>query len=168
MSTLGSLPEPWVSNGPVTLAVKLPFDPAETATARSSFPDLMSFLPEKVSFRSWSTSVLELASSSPPPQPATRPAAASTAMRMTRSERERMSVGLQHGSRRNFEPSIGVMGLMRIACCVIVGILCSLVPAGAASADDVLVLGRDGQLRRHDDKALPATVMQVPPHRARA
>jgi D-glucuronyl C5-epimerase C-terminus len=59
------------------------------------------------------------------------------------------------------------MGLMRIACCLFVGILCSLLPA-VASADDVLVLGRDGKLRSHDDRALPATAMQVPPHSARA
>jgi hypothetical protein len=77
-----------------------------------------------------------------------------------------MSVRLQHGTRRNFEPSIGVLGVMRIACCLIVGVLCSLVPAAAASAGDVLLLGRDGKLRAHDDKALPLTAMQVPPRRA--
>jgi hypothetical protein len=55
---------------------------------------------------------------------------------------------------------------MRIACCLIVGVVCSLVPAAAASAADVLVLSRDGKLRAHHDKALPRTTMQVPPRRA--
>jgi hypothetical protein len=60
------------------------------------------------------------------------------------------------------------MGEMRFTCCVIVGVLCSLVPAAAASASDVLLLGRDGKLRAHHDKALPATTMPVPPRRATA
>ena len=77
-----------------------------------------------------------------------------------------MSSGLQHKTRRNFEPSIGVMGVMRIACCLLVAVLCSLLPAAAASADDVLVLGRDGKLRSRDDRALPAATMKAPPGRA--
>jgi hypothetical protein len=77
-----------------------------------------------------------------------------------------MSSGLQHKTRRNFEPSIGVMGVMRIACCLLVAVLCSLLPAAAASADDVLVLGRDGKLRSRDDRALPAATMKAPPRRA--
>ncbi len=60
MSSLGSLPEPWVSNGPATLTAKL-CPPELTLTARSSLPDLMSFSPEKVSLSSWLTSVLESA-----------------------------------------------------------------------------------------------------------
>ena len=56
-----------------------------------------------------------------------------------------MSVELQRTSRRNFEPSIGVMDVMRFACCLFVAILCSLGVAASASADDVLVLGHDGQ-----------------------
>jgi hypothetical protein len=56
---------------------------------------------------------------------------------------------------------------MRLACCLFVGILCSLLPA-TAWAGDVLVLGRDGKLRAHQDRALPATKMQVPRHRGHA
>jgi hypothetical protein len=54
---------------------------------------------------------------------------------------------------------------MRIACCLTVAVLCSLVPAAAASADDVLVLGRDGKLRSREDRALPATTLKTPPRR---
>jgi hypothetical protein len=43
--------------------------------------------------------------------------------------------------------------------------LCSLSAAASASADDVLVLGRDGQIRHSQDKALPATTLQSPPVR---
>lgn len=73
-----------------------------------------------------------------------------------------MSLELQRTSRRNFEPSIGVMGVMRFACCLSVGILCSLGAAASASADDVLVLGHDGKIRHSEDKALPATTLQSP------
>ena len=57
---------------------------------------------------------------------------------------------------------------MRIACCLIVALVCSLVPAAAASADDVLVLGRDGKLRSREDRALPAATMKTPPRRGHA
>jgi hypothetical protein len=43
--------------------------------------------------------------------------------------------------------------------------LCSLGMAASASADDVIVLGRDGQVRHTEDKALPATTLQSPPVR---
>src|ERR1041384_4407176 len=108
MASLGSLPEPWLSNGPLTLTLIGELDGNVTEAARSSLPDLMSFLPENVSLRSWFGSLLELALSPPPPHPASR-LAASTAIRRMRSGRERMSEGLQHTTRRNFEPSIGVM-----------------------------------------------------------
>jgi hypothetical protein len=85
-----------------------------------------------------------------------------------RGERERMSEGLQHTTRRNFEPSIGVMGGMRVLCCVFVAVLCSLGGAATASADEVLVLGIDGKLRALDDKALPSMTMPAPRHRAGA
>ena len=54
-----------------------------------------------------------------------------------------MARALQRTSRRNFEPSIGVMGVMRIACCVFVAVLCSLAwpRRPRRAADDVLVLG---------------------------
>src|SRR5690242_7126855 len=51
---------------------------------------------------------------------------------------------------------------MRVVCCVIVVILCSLAGAATTSADEVLVLGIDGKLRAHDDRALPSTTMPVP------
>jgi D-glucuronyl C5-epimerase C-terminus len=51
---------------------------------------------------------------------------------------------------------------MRFACCLFVGILCSLGAAASASADDVLVLGHDGKVRHSEDKALPATTLQSP------
>jgi hypothetical protein len=54
---------------------------------------------------------------------------------------------------------------MRIACCVFVTMLCSLAGGASASADDVLVLGRDGQVRSRDDAALPQIAMKAPPHR---
>ena len=69
---------------------------------------------------------------------------ASRATSRMRSGRRRMKIGLQRKPRRNFEPSIGVMGGMRTACCGFVAVLCSLAwAAPAAAADhDVLVLGR--------------------------
>src|SRR6185295_12664090 len=76
-----------------------------------------------------------------------------------------MSWELQRTSRRNFEPSIGVLGVMRFACCLFVGMLCSLSAAASASADDVLVLGRDGHIRPSQDRALPATTLRSPPVR---
>ncbi len=51
---------------------------------------------------------------------------------------------------------------MRFACCLFVGILCSLSAAASASASDVLVLGRDGQIRHSQDKALGATTLRSP------
>jgi hypothetical protein len=57
---------------------------------------------------------------------------------------------------------------MRIACCLFVTMLCSLAGAASASADEVLVLGRDGQVHARDDAALPPVTMQTPPRRGRA
>jgi hypothetical protein len=54
---------------------------------------------------------------------------------------------------------------MRFACCLFVGILCSVGVAASASADDVLVLGRDGKVRHIEDRALPATTLRSPPVR---
>src|ERR1044071_4023185 len=73
----------------------------------------------------------------------------------------RMSFLLQRTSRRNFEPSIGVLGVMRCACCLFVAIVCSI-GASPAFAEDVIVLGRDGKVRHSEDRALPAAVMQAP------
>ena len=57
-----------------------------------------------------------------------------------RSVRRRMKIGLQRKPRRNFEPSIGVMGGMRPACCGFVAVLCSLAGAAPAVAADQDVL----------------------------
>src|SRR3954447_14075174 len=157
MSSFGSLPLPWLSNGPVILTAKL-WPPESAFSAMSSLPDLTSLLPENVSFSSWFTSVLESALSPlPPPQPTSRP---SERRAMTSGSR-RMGRRLQRTSRRNFEPSIGVLGIMRFACCLFVAIVCSL-GAAPAFADDVVVLGRDGTVRHTEDRALPAATMQVP------
>ena len=77
-----------------------------------------------------------------------------------------MSKRLQRTSRRNFEPSIGVVGVMRIACCVFVAVVCSLVGAASASAGQVQVLGKDGRLTSREDPALGALTMKAPPRRA--
>ena len=80
-----------------------------------------------------------------------------------------MKIGLQRKPRRNFEPSIGVMGVMRTACCGFVAVLCSLAWAAPAMAadHDVLKLGSDGRVHARHDRALPADTMPAPP-RARA
>jgi len=57
---------------------------------------------------------------------------------------------------------------MRIACCVFVAIVCSLVGAASASAGEVLVLGKDGQVYSREDPALPAAAMKAPPRRGAA
>jgi hypothetical protein len=57
---------------------------------------------------------------------------------------------------------------MRFACCLFVVMVFSLGAAAAASADDVLVLGKDGKVRTRDDRALGSTAMKVPPRRGRA
>jgi hypothetical protein len=54
---------------------------------------------------------------------------------------------------------------MRIACCVFVAVVCSLVGAGSASADQVLRLGKDGRVSSREDPALPALTMKAPPRR---
>ena len=80
-------------------------------------PDLMSFSPENVSSSSWSTSVLESAACSR--RRRSRPAGRRRARRREGEERART-----HGKRvaahprRNFEPSIGILGVMRTACCL--------------------------------------------------
>jgi hypothetical protein len=57
---------------------------------------------------------------------------------------------------------------MRFACCLFVVMLCTLGAAAPASADDVLVLGKDGKVRTRDDRALGATSMKTPPRRGHA
>jgi D-glucuronyl C5-epimerase-like protein len=57
---------------------------------------------------------------------------------------------------------------MRFACCVFVVMLCSLGAAVPASADDVLVLSKDGKVQRRDDRALGSTAMKTPPRRGPA
>jgi D-glucuronyl C5-epimerase C-terminus len=57
---------------------------------------------------------------------------------------------------------------MRIACCVFVAMLCSLVGAASASAGEVLVLGKDGRVYAREDPALPALTMKAPPRRGPA
>jgi len=57
---------------------------------------------------------------------------------------------------------------MRIACCVFVAVVCSLVGAGSASADQVLRLGKDGRVSSREDPALPALTMKAPPRRGAA
>ena len=54
---------------------------------------------------------------------------------------------------------------MRIACCVFVAVMCSLVGAASASAGEVFVLGKDGQVYSREDPALPAPAMKAPPRR---
>jgi D-glucuronyl C5-epimerase C-terminus len=57
---------------------------------------------------------------------------------------------------------------MRVLCCAFVAILCSLVGASSASAGQVLVLGKDGQVSSREDPALPAASMKAPPRRGPA
>jgi DNA-binding transcriptional ArsR family regulator len=66
---------------------------------------------------------------------------------------------VQREPRRNFEPSIGVMGVMRNSRCACLALLAALALAAPASADDVLVLGEDGRVRERDDRYLRATTM---------
>jgi hypothetical protein len=54
------------------------------------------------------------------------------------------------------------MEVMRIACCLCVAVVCSLIAPAGAAADDVLVLGRDGSVRPREDRALPAATMKAP------
>ena len=51
---------------------------------------------------------------------------------------------------------------MRIACCVFVAMLCSLAGAASASADQVLVLGKDGRVYSREDPALGPVTMKAP------
>jgi hypothetical protein len=64
------------------------------------------------------------------------------------------------------EPSIGLMTVVRIACCVVVCILCSLFAAAAAQAAPVLVMGRDGAVRLHRHSLAPATTFPTVRHAA--
>ena len=63
---------------------------------------------------------------------------------------------------RNFEPSIGVMGVMPVTRILCFALLAALLCAVPAAADDVLVLGKDGKVRARDDRALPQTEMRKP------
>ena len=78
-----------------------------------------------------------------------------------------MKIELQRKPRRNFEPSIGVMSVMRTVRCGFVAVLCSLAwAAPAAAADhDVLMLGSDGRVHARQDRALPDTSMPAPPEK---
>jgi hypothetical protein len=51
---------------------------------------------------------------------------------------------------------------MRIACCTCLTLLATLAVAAPASADDVLVLGKDGRVRERDDRFLRSTEMPRP------
>jgi hypothetical protein len=60
---------------------------------------------------------------------------------------------------------------MRMACCGCIAALAVLVWAAPASAERVLVLGKDGRVRAKQDRFLPETAMPVPaaaPRRVRA
>ena len=76
--------------------------------------------------------------------------------------RECMEIGLQRDPCRNFEPSIGVIGPMRTVRYACIALLAALVVAAPASADEVLVLGKDGRARERDDRHLTATRMPRP------
>ena len=76
--------------------------------------------------------------------------------------RECMEIGLQRDPCRNFEPSIGVLGPMRTVRYACIALLAALVFAAPASADEVLVLGKDGRARERDDRHLTATRMPRP------
>jgi len=73
-----------------------------------------------------------------------------------------MEIRLQRDPRRNFEPSIGVMGVMRLARSLCIALLALLACAAPAAADDVLVLGKDGRVRDRDDRFLRSTDMPRP------
>jgi hypothetical protein len=68
-------------------------------------------------------------------------------------------MGLQREARRNFERSIGLITLVRVACLTLIAVLACAAPA---AADDVLVLGKDGRVRERDDRFLPSTRMPQP------
>ncbi len=55
---------------------------------------------------------------------------------------------------------------MRTVCCACVAVLAALVLAAPASAEKVLELGKDGRVRAHENRFIPATGMPAPPRRA--
>jgi D-glucuronyl C5-epimerase C-terminus len=55
------------------------------------------------------------------------------------------------------------MGFMPVARCVLVALLALLVGAAPASADEVLMLGRDGKVTVRQDRFLPAADLPAPP-----
>lgn len=69
---------------------------------------------------------------------------------------------MQRDPRRNFEPSIGVMGVMPLARILCLVLLAGLAGAAPAAADDVLVLGKDGRVRERDDRFLKPSPMPRP------
>jgi D-glucuronyl C5-epimerase C-terminus len=77
-----------------------------------------------------------------------------------------MEIVLQREPRRNFEPSIGVMGVMRTSWYACLALLAALAVAAPASADEVLVLGKDGRVRERDDRFLRSTDLPRPRSRA--
>ena len=66
---------------------------------------------------------------------------------------------MQRERRRNFEPSIGLITLVRVACLTLIAVLACAAPA---AADEVLVLGKDGRVRERDDRYLQPTRMPRP------
>lgn len=57
------------------------------------------------------------------------------------------------------------MGVMRIACCACFALLAALLLGTPASADSVLVMGKDGRVREREDGFLKPTAMPKPRHR---
>src|SRR5262245_11441755 len=99
MSNFGSLPEPWLSNGPSSVTdtgpeaaapAKLP----SSLSATCSLPDLGVLPSENVCLSSWLTSVEELAwsLSSPPPHAATANAKTATAVTSSINGRRRWDI----------------------------------------------------------------------------
>jgi hypothetical protein len=69
---------------------------------------------------------------------------------------------VQRQPRRNFEPSIGVMGVMPVARTACLALLVVLLAAAPAAADDVLVLGKDGRVHTRDDRFLRPADLATP------
>ena len=53
---------------------------------------------------------------------------------------------------RNFEPSIGLIVLMPVARCLSLALIVLFAAAAPAAAEDVLVLGKDGEVRSQQDR----------------
>ena len=70
-----------------------------------------------------------------------------------------MGVELQRILRRNFERSIGLVTVVRVACLTLIALLACAAPA---AADEVLVLGKDGRVRERDDRAVRSAATRMP------